>query len=400
MPADYEIKKDVHFVGVYDEFIRTFDIIMKTANGSSYNSYLIRGDEGVAIIDTVKKQFEDEFFENIEKLCSYDEIKYIVLQHMEPDHSGALKELSKRAPNAILLTSALGAKMTKDLYQHSLKVEKVGTGKSVSLGNKTIEFLSTPFLHWPETMSCYLKEDKMLFSCDVFGAHYCDKRLYNDKVGDFRYAFRYYYDHIMRPFKSYVVKALDLYEKFDTEIIAPSHGPILRARVERYFNRYRDWSTAVTYKKREVEDKIVSIFYVSSYENTYAMALAINEGLSTQKNIRANMYDLTALEDENMVNLLEESDGILVGTPTINADAPKPTWDLLASMAFVQRAGRKGATFGSYGWSGEAPGMLLERMKGLKMKTPLEPLAIKLVPNKEEIAQCVEYGKKFAEVML
>lgn len=395
-----ELTPGVDFIGVFDPFIRTFDIIMKTANGTTYNSYIIRGSEGVMIIDTVKKEFEDEFFEKLEAKCSYDEIKYIVLLHMEPDHSGALPELAKRAPNATLLTSPPAAKMTKELHPHSLTIEKMKTGKSVSLGDKTIEFLSTPFLHWPETMSCYLVEDKILFSCDVFGSHYCDKRLYNTKVGDFRYAFKYYYDHIMRPFKSYVIKALDLYEKLDIDIIAPSHGPVLVTYIDRYLKRYRDWSTEINYKKREVEDKIVSIFYVTSYGNTYEMATAINEGLHSVSNIRSNMYDITALEEQNMVNLLEESDGILVGTPTINADAPKPTWDLLASMAFVQTIGRMGATFGSYGWSGEAPSMLQERMKGLKMKTPLEPLSFKLIPNKDELKECYEYGQKFAKEII
>ena len=208
------VNDNLYFVGVFDEEIRTFDIIMKTANGSSYNAYLLKTDEGVILFDTVKVEFEEQYFKNIESLCKYEDIKYVIIHHLEPDHSGALPELMRRIPKAKVIISAQAQLMLKALVQsEDIDFEMMWTGKSLTLGCKTIEFLSTPYLHWPETMSSYLVENKTLFSGDVFGSHFYDKRLFNNKVGDFDYAFKYYYDHIMRPFKKYVLTALNLYAK-------------------------------------------------------------------------------------------------------------------------------------------------------------------------------------------
>lgn len=396
---DPQVADNIHFIGAFDPFIRTFDIIMKTANGSSYNAYVVRGSEGVAVMDTVKVQFKEEFFANLEKQCEYSEIKYIVLHHLEPDHSGAIPELLEKAPNATLIVSARGATMIEDIFHQPIKVETAYTSKSISLGDKTIHFLSTPFLHWPETMSSYVEEDKLLFSGDVFGSHYYDNRLYNDKVGDFDYAFRYYYDHIMRPFKSYVLNALKLYDKYEIDTIAPLHGPVLRNNPKKYMDLYREWSSETRFSKYEFGEKMVSIFYISSYENTHAMAQAIFEGIDSVDGIRASIYDLSALDMENMIDLLEESDGILIGTPTINGDAVKPAWDLLSYMAYVESRGKFGASFGSYGWSGEAAEMLHVRMQGLKFRLPLQPLRLKLIPDVQGLKECFDYGVEYAEFL-
>ncbi len=235
------LSESVHFIGAFDPKIRTFDIIMKTANGSSYNAYLVRGSEGVCVMDTVKKEFSEPFFKRLELLCDYEEIKYIVLHHLEPDHSGALEELMILAPQAKLIISGRAVMMLKGIIKTDVPFEVANTGKTISLGDKTIEFLSTPFLHWPDTMSSYLHEEKILFSGDVFGSHYYDERLFDDEVGDFAYAFKYYYDHIMRPFKQYVLQALKLYARLDIGVIAPLHGPILRTNPQYYINKYAQW---------------------------------------------------------------------------------------------------------------------------------------------------------------
>ena len=202
-----EIAPDIYFIGVFDPDIRTFDIIMKTANGSSYNAYLIKTPEGVVVVDTVKLEFKELFFKKIERLCSYEEIKYVICHHLEPDHAGAIPELIERAPQAKVLISPQATAMLKAItHKDNIDFETVWTNKSIELGNKTIKFLTTPYLHWPETMSSYVVEDKLLFSGDVFGSHYYDKRLFDDLVGDFFYAFKYYYDHIMRPFKKLCTK--------------------------------------------------------------------------------------------------------------------------------------------------------------------------------------------------
>lgn len=391
---------NVHFIGAFDPMIRTFDIIMKTANGSSYNSYLVRGSEGVCVMDTVKKEFSDQFFERLELLCEYDEIRYIVLHHLEPDHSGALVELMERAPRAKLIISGRAVLMLKALLKKDIEFETVNTGQSISLGDKTIEFLSTPFLHWPDTMSSYLHEDKILFSGDVFGSHYYDERLYDDEVGDFSYAFKYYYKHIMRPFKQYVHQALQLYNKFEIGLIAPLHGPVLRTNPQNYIDKYALWSEDAKSNKNIAGKKIVSVFYMSSYDNTLAMAEKISQGADSLDGIIASMYDLASLEEQNMIDLLEESDAVIVGSPTINGDAVKPAWDLLACIPYLENAGKIGATFGSYGWTGEAPDMLQDRMQWLKFRLPTAPLKIKLIPTDEELQSCYNFGREVAEISM
>lgn len=394
------LTENVHFIGAFDPMIRTFDIIMKTANGSSYNSYLVRGSEGVCVMDTVKKEFSDQFFERLERLCDYDEIRYIVLHHLEPDHSGALIELMERAPQAKLIISGRAVLMLKALVKKDIEFETVMTGKKISLGDKTIEFLSTPFLHWPDTMSSYLHEDKILFSGDVFGSHYYDERLFDDEVGDFGYAFKYYYQHIMRPFKQYVLQALHLYEQFDIELIAPLHGPVLRTNPKRYIEKYALWSEDAKLHKNIAGKKIVSVFYMSSYDNTLAMAEKITQGADSLDGIIASMYDLASLEEQNMTDLLEESDAVIVGSPTINGDAVKPAWDLLACIPYLENAGKIGATFGSYGWTGEAPDMLQDRMRWLKFRLPTAPLKVKLIPTEEELQDCYDFGREVAEITM
>lgn len=394
------LSESVFFTGVFDPKIRTFDIIMKTANGSSYNSYLVRGSEGVAIMDTVKKEFSEDFFKRVELLCDYEEITYIVLHHLEPDHSGALVELMERAPQAKLIISGRAVMMLKGIIKEDIPFEIANTGKTISLGDKTIEFLSTPFLHWPDTMSSYLHEEKILFSGDVFGSHYYDERLFDDEVGDFSYAFKYYYDHIMRPFKQYVLQALQLYRKFDIDIIAPLHGPILRTDPNYYIEKYAQWSSEAKFRKNEFGKKMFSVFYISSYDNTHEMAVKVTEGADSIDGVIASMYDLSSLDENTMIDLLEESDAVIIGSPTINGDAVKPAWELLSCMAFLENAGKVGATFGSYGWTGEAPGMLHDRMRGLKFRLPVEPMKVKLIPTEEDLVSCTGFGREVAEIMM
>lgn len=394
-----KIADAIYYIGVFDPDIRTFDIVMRTANGSSYNAYLIKTDEGVIIVDTVKKEFQETFFASIEMLCSYDEIRYVIIHHIEPDHSGALPALIQKAPHAKVLISPQATMMLKALTNcEEINFETIWTNKQLTLGGKTITFLTTPYLHWPETMSSYVHEDKLLFSGDVFGSHYYDKRLFNDKVGDFSYAFAYYYDHIMRPFQSYVKSALKLYERFDIKLIAPLHGPILRENPEQYIELYRAWSHKV--ENHKAGKKILSIFYLTSYKNTQEMAQAIFEGCESVEGVVANMYDLASIEEQNMMAILEESDGFLIGTPTINADAPKPVWDLLSCFMFLDKQGKCAGAFGSYGWSGEAVDHILMRLKSLKLKVPpLTPLKIKLIPSEQELKSCYDYGIEFAEIL-
>ncbi|HYQ72188.1 MAG TPA: FprA family A-type flavoprotein, partial [Gammaproteobacteria bacterium] len=345
-----EFADGVYWIGALDPTLRTFDIILRTANGTTYNAYLVRGSEGVAVIDTVKENFSEEFFARLESEVGYDEIKAIILNHLEPDHTGALPELMRRAPQAKLYISRRATSMLKALLKPSggeFEYTTVKTGDSISLGDRTLRFLHTPYLHWPDTQCTYLEDEAILFSGDVFGCHFCDKRLFNDRVGDFRFSFDYYYAHIMRPFKKHVIAALRLIEPLKLRQIAPTHGPILRERPRRYVTHYRELSTSSLSREIASEDQSVIIFYMSSYGNTARMAEAISAGAGEIEGVRVSLYDLEGGETEPFVDLIEEADALLFGSPTINGDAVKPVWDLLSSLAVVNLNGKIGAAFGS-----------------------------------------------------
>ena len=397
-----EFAPDVYWIGAMDPTLRTFDIILKTANGTSYNSYLIRGSDGVAIVDTVKENFSGEFFRRLESVADYSEIRVIVLNHLEPDHSGALPELMTRAPQAQLYISQRATSMLKGLLKprgESFSYHTVTTGDTVSIGDRTMRFLHTPFLHWPDTQCTYLVEEQILFSGDVFGCHFCDSRLFNDKAGDFRFSFDYYYAHIMRPFKQHVLNALELIEPLPLQIIAPTHGPILRDRPQRYVAHYRELSTSSLSGEFSASEKSLIIFYMSSYGNTARMAEAIYAGADGIEGVRVSLYDLEGGEVEPFVDLIEEADALLFGSPTINGDAVKPVWDLLSSLAVVNLKGKLGAAFGSYGWTGEAVRMIEDRMRGLKMRVPVSGMRIKLIPSEEELQACHAFGRDIAAIL-
>jgi NADH oxidase (H2O-forming) len=400
-PKAVMLSERVHWVGSLDPDLRTFDIILKSANGTTYNAYVIRGSDGVAVVDTVKEGFANDFFSRLESVADYSEIKVIVLNHLEPDHTGALPELMKRAPQAQLYISQKAQSMLKALLkQDQMSYTPVLTGDRVSLGDRTLEFLHTPYLHWPDTQCTYLAEENILFSGDVFGCHYCDNRLFNDHVGDFRFSFEYYYAHIMRPFKDYVMRALDLIEPLPVKMIAPTHGPILRDRPDRYVRRYRQLSSPSLASEISCDQKTLLIFYISSYGNTRRMAEAVYAGAMQVPDVRVSLYDLEGGEVDPFVDLIEEADGLIFGTPTINGDAVKPIWDLLSSLTVINIKTKLGGVFGSYGWTGEGVPLVEDRLRGLKMRVPIPGLRVKLIPTDEEIQACHDFGLELAKELM
>ncbi len=400
-PIAVALSERVHWVGALDPNLRTFDIILKTANGTTYNAYVVRGNAGVAIIDTVKEGFASDFFARFESVADYSEIKVIVLNHLEPDHTGALPELMKRAPHAQLFISQKAQSMLKGLLkQDELSFTPVITGDSVSLGDRTLQFLHTPYLHWPDTQCTFVPEEAMLFSGDVFGCHFCDSRLFNDQVGDFRFSFEYYYAHIMRPFKEYVLRALELIQPLQLTLIAPTHGPILRDRPQRYIQRYQQLSTPALHSELSPHQKTLLIFYISSYGNTRRMAEAIYQGAMQVEDVRVSLYDLEGGEVAPFVDLIEEADGLILGTPTINGDAVKPIWDLLSSLTVVNLKTKLGGVFGSYGWTGEGVRLVEDRLRGLKLRVPIPGLRVKLIPTDDEILECKAFGLELAQELM
>lgn len=398
VPDAVEIAPGIHWVGALDPALREFDIILRTANGTTYNSYCVRGEKGVAVIDTVKASHADEFFNRLEQVARYDEITTIVLNHLEPDHSGALPELMRRAPQAKLYISAKAQLMLKALVQtDALAFEIVQTGDSVDLGGRTLRFFSTPFLHWPDTQCTLAEEDGVLFSGDAFGCHFCDARLFNDRVGDFRFSFEYYYQHIMRPFREHVLEALDLLVPLELSVIAPAHGPILRDAPQSYMQRYRQLAAPLLHNEIGGGTKSLLVFYISSYGNTARMAQAVAEGAETEAGVRVSLYDLQSSGGLPFVDLIEEADALAIGSPTINGDAVKPVWDLLSSLAVIKVRDKLGAAFGSYGWSGEAINMIEDRLRGLKLRVPIKGVRARLIPTEEELARCRDLGKQLAQ---
>jgi NADH oxidase (H2O-forming) len=390
------IAPGVHWIGALDPTLRTFDIILKTANGTTYNAYCVRGSGGVAVIDTVKESFGDTFFRRLESVADYGEIRAIVLNHLEPDHSGALPELLRRAPGAQLYISSKAGMMLKGLLQgDQLAFKPVRTGDGIDLGDRRLRFLQTPYLHWPDTQCTYLEDAAVLFSGDVFGCHFCDGRLFNDAVGDFRFSFEYYYAHIMRPFRVHVREALELIEPLPIKLIAPAHGPILRDQPTRYVARYRELS-ASGLKNEAADEKTLLIFYLSAYGSTRAMAEAVAAGAEAAGGVRVSLYDIEGGEVSPFVDLIEEADALAFGSPTINGDAVKPVWDLLSSLTAVNVAGKLGAAFGSYGWSGEAVRMVEDRLRGLKLRVPVAGVRARLIPVDEELDECRALGRELA----
>ena len=397
-PDAVEIAPGTHWIGALDPGLREFDIILKTANGTTYNSYCVRGSSGVAVIDTVKASHADEFFARLEQVARYDEISTIVLNHLEPDHSGALPELMRRAPQAKLYISTKAQLMLKALVKDTeLDYTVVQTGDIVDLGERTLHFFSTPFLHWPDTQCTLVEEQGILFSGDVFGCHFCDARLFNDQVGDFRFSFEYYYQHIMRPFREHVIEALGLLEPLPLKLIAPAHGPILRDAPQSYVQRYRQLASPLLANEVGADNKSLLVFYISSYGNTARMAQAVAEGAETVSGVRVSLYDLQAMGDLPFVDLIEEADGIAFGSPTINGDAVKPVWDLLSSLVAIKVRDKLGAAFGSYGWSGEAISMIEDRLRGLKLRVPIKGVRARLIPTDEELERCHDLGKQLAQ---
>jgi len=387
-----KIKDGVYWVGAKDPKLRIFDVIMQAEYGTTYNAYLVIGNEKVALIDTVKEHFKDEFFKKIEQIVPLEKIDYIVVNHTEPDHSGALSYLLEKT-NARVVASKNAAMFLKEILHRDVNPILVGDNDKISLGNKTLEFISAPFLHWPDTMITYLPEDRILFPCDFLGCHYCDEKIFNDETLDFSFAFEHYFLTIMRPFKDYVLQAIKKIETKDIEIIAPSHGPILRKDPWYYINKYREWATP-----RKKNGKTAVIFYASPYGSTGKLGQAIAEGLASE-GIITEIFDLVGTSISTVLDIIEDADALIVGSATINGDAIKPVWDLLSSLSTISLRNKIGFAFGTYGWSGEGAKLIENRLKDLKFKVPEPFFRAQMIPSEEDYAKAREIGKKLAAVI-
>jgi flavorubredoxin len=389
-----QLAPGIHWVGVLDPQIRVFDVIMRAEQGTTYNAYLVRGRDKTALVETSKGRFAEHFLGTVRQAVDPAEIDYVVMNHLEPDHSGALSKVLGAAPKAKVVVSKSGKVFAQRIANGPLELMTVGDGDGVDLGGKTLRFIHAPFLHWPDTMFTYAPEDQILFPCDFLGAHYCDDRLFNDLVENYDDSFRYYFSMIMRPFKEYVRQGLGKIRGLTLRMVCPSHGPILRSKIQSYLDRYEEWSA----EPLKTDQKRFLVFFASSYGNTEKMGRAIARGAeSAGADVR--VFDLVSLDLSEAVDAVEIADGIALGSCTINGDALPPVWALLSSMATIKVKGKLGASFGSFGWSGEGPKMLSDRMKGMRFRVPEESMRVQLVPTEEDLAACEAYGMRLVEAL-
>lgn len=389
-----KLKDDIYWVGVKNPELRVFDIIMSTDRGTTYNSYLC-SDEKVAVIDTVKTGYFKDYYDNLKEVLGDRKIDYIIVNHTELDHSGSLRELLEKYPDAVVYATRPACIYLKKIVNKEFECHIISDGETLSIGKRTLKFITAPFLHWPDTMFTYDEYDKVLFTCDAFGCHYCGDGMFNDNSGDFSAEMKYYFNVIMGPFKKYVLQAVGKIENLNISMICPSHGPIHRENPKQYIDLYRRWGSEGIERH---EGKLVSIFYVSAYGNTKMLAEIIGEKIK-KSGINVNIYDISENNINELASIACNSDGILTGSPTINQDAVKPVWDLLSVVSPIAVRGKIAGAFGSYGWSGEAVAMMVERLRSLKFKVVEPGLRINFVPSDEEIKAAEEYAMKMVEAL-
>jgi flavorubredoxin len=387
-----ELAPDVHWIGALDKDIRVFDVIMKAEQGTTYNSYLVKGSNSCALIETVKARFFDPYLSTIKTLVDPAQIDYIVMNHTEPDHSGSLGSILAEAQSARVVASKNGVPFIKGILNRDIDVQIAGDGDSIDLGGVSLEFIQAPFLHWPDTMFTFVREHGILFTCDFLGSHSADERMFDDQVDDFDHARSYYFDHIIRPFKEFAIRALDKMEDLPIQMIAPSHGPILRTDIHKYVEEYRKWCTV----PQKGDKPRVLVFYASSYGNTRRMAESVADGCRKAGG-EVTLFDLEVTDPGSILDEVEAADALAVGSLTINGDAVKPVWDLLSSLATLKLRGKAAAAFGCYGWSGEAVKFIEERFKAIKMKVPVEGVRAQLMVTDEDLEACRELGEKLTE---
>ncbi len=390
------VNDTVKWIGILDPGLITFDVVMETKYGTTYNSYFIDADKK-AIIETSKESFKDTYLNKVKSVVDYDDIEYIVLNHTEPDHSSNLTHLLDLAPNATVVGTRSAINFLKHMVDKEFKSMIVSDGDELSLGNKTLKFISAPFLHWPDTMYTYLVEDKTLFTCDSFGCHFCDERMFDDMVDNFDGAFEYYFNVILKPFSNYMLEAIDKIRGLDIDVICPGHGPILRSN----WKKYVDWSEKMARGAEEKQGRYkVFIPYVSAYGNTRKIGEKIAEGIQMAGDIDVELMDIEMVDANVLEEKVEKSTAIIVGSPTINQNTLFPIYTLLSVINPIRNRGKLSGAFGSYGWSGEAVKIIQENLKNLKLKVYDDGLKISFVPFEESFQKAIEYGRGFGEKLI
>ena len=391
-----KIADNVYYVGVSNPTLRVFDIIMCTEYGTTYNSYLVKGADKTALIDGAHKGFEANFQENVEAITDFANIDYMVVNHTEPDHSGAIRLVIEKNPDIVVYGTAACLKNLDNIVRLPFNRVAVKDGDTLELGGKTLTFCVSPNIHWPDTMMTYLAEDKILFSCDFLGAHFAEPTMYVHKAYKkelYEKEFKVYYDAIMGPFAKFVIRALDRIKDLDIALVCPSHGPmIMGGDIQVAMDTYRKWATP-----EEKTDKTVAIYYVSAYGYTRQMCQYLAEKLEA-KGLVVSAFDVIKTDAADIAAHLED-DCLVFGSPTLNRAALKPVLDVISSIDAVGAAGRPYATLGCFGWSGEACAQLNDRCNSIKMKQVGESVRSQFTPTDEVLAALDTLADQIAETV-
>ncbi len=390
-----EILPGVYWVGALHPDLRVFDDLFPTASGTSYNSYLLGG-ESPTIIDTVKAPFADVFFGHLRQHIDPAEVKYVVCNHAEPDHSGTLARVLEQAPNATVLGTKAVGMFLKELLNRDFPFRAISDGDELDLGGgRKLAFVTAPFLHWPDTMFTYLPEHEAAFTCDAFGAHFCPHGgLWAEDNPDYVDDQKVYYDCLVRIYSANVRDAFEKVKDVPIKYVLPSHGPLLRAEnMKKTLERYVAWSAL----PEKGEAPVIGIVYLSAHGNTLKMAEAVAEGVRSAGG-EPDLARWSEKSEDEIAALYQRADALAIGTPTINRDVPFPMWKTLSLMSLSALPRKKiGGYFGSYGWSGEAAKLVEARLAGIGYKLPAESVRCRFSPTDEDLVRCRELGKALVE---
>lgn len=389
-----KITDKVTWVGKIDWELRTFHgEEYSTHRGSSYNSYLIR-DEKTVLIDTVWEPFAMEFVENLKKEIDLNKIDYIVANHGEVDHSGALPLLIKEIPDVPIYCTPNGAKILKAHYHEDWNFVEVKTGDELEIGkdNKLI-FIEARMLHWPDSMFTYMTGENILFSNDAFGQHYANNKLFNDLADQcelYEEAIKYY-ANILTPFSPLVTNKIKEVLGFNLPVnmIATSHGVIWRDNPAQIIEKYLEWAN-------DYQENQITIVYETMWNATRKMAEAIADGIKERdEDVTVKLFNIGNSDKNDVITELFKSKAILIGCSTVNKSIMSGTAALLGMIRGIGFKRKKAAAFGSYGWSGESIPMITEKLKEAKIEVVDDGLKLLWQPGSDDLEKCKEYGRGF-----
>lgn len=390
-----EICKDVFWIGVVDWGLRKFHgHELSTHRGSTYNSYIILDDK-IAVIDTVWEPFAGEFLENISSIIDPLKINYIIANHSEIDHSGALPHLMDAAKNAELIVSKRGLDSFKGHFHRDWNMRTVNTGDKINLGKNNLVFIEAPMLHWPDSMFTYLTGKNILMPNDAFGQHYATAFRFNDQVDQqelFEEALKYY-ANILTPFSKLVLKKIDevLALKLPVEIIAPSHGVIWRKEPLQIVAKYKEWAT----QKPELR---ATIIYDTMWHATRMMAEAIGYGIA-ETGIEYKILHAAVTDRNDAIVEIFRSKAVLIGSPTLNNGLLPTIEPILADLRGLKFQNKIGGAFGTYGWSGECIKIIEEHFAKAGIPLVRPGISCKWRPSADELKACHKFGKEIGEAI-